>query len=466
MKLSLNVSLRQTLAPQLIQSLKLLQMPILRLEQTIRQELSVNPMLEELEVAEEEQEPELEELTAESETDPEMDKIDWEDYLGDDYEYVPKNPREQKEEILDRGPVTERTLYDHLAEQLAFTRLSPEERQIGEFIIGNIDDRGYLVISVEEIALELGVDPALIEKIVAVIQTFDPSGVGARSLKESLLIQLRDRKEEGTLAYRIVQETLEQLDRKSPLQTAKTLGVPLEDVQRAMDQIKQLNPQPTNGMFTRAAMPIVPDLVVERLGDDYVVFHNDRNIPRLRVNQSYRELLRRGNSTPKDTKEYVRGKLDQARWLLNAINQRRSTMIRVMEAVVVYQKEFFSKGTSFLKPLIMEQIADDVGMNVATISRVANDKFVQTPHGVFEIKYFFNAGVPQDSGEDLSKRMVKEKIETLIKAEDPARPLSDQEIFQTLQSQGIQIARRTVSKYREELKLLPARFRKRVTSDS
>jgi len=206
--------------------------------------------------------------------------------------------------------------------------------------------------------------------------------------------------------------------------------------------------------------------VVERVGDDFIVFHNDRNIPRLRVNQSYRELLRRGNTTPKDTKEYVRGKLDQARWLLNAINQRRSTMIRVMEAVVVYQKEFFTKGTSFLKPLIMEQIADEVGMNVATISRVANDKYVQTPHGVFEIKYFFNAGVPQDSGEDLSKRMVKEKIETLIKAEDPARPLSDQEIFQTLQAQGIQIARRTVSKYREELKLLPARFRKRVNSDS
>jgi RNA polymerase sigma-54 factor len=464
MKLSLNVSLRQTLAPQLIQSLKLLQMPVLRLEQTIRQELSVNPMLEELETVDDAQEPEPEELTEEETPDPQLEKIDWEDYLGDDAEFVPKSNREQREEILDRGPVTERTLYDHLTEQLSFTHLSEEDRQIGDFILGNIDDRGYLVISVEEIAEDLKIDAEHVERILAVIQTFDPLGVGARSLKESLLIQLRERKEENTLAYRVVQEAIEQLDRKSTLQVSKSMGVPFEDVQAALDHIKQLNSQPAKGMFTRGAMPVVPDLIVERVGEDFVVYHNDRNIPRLRVNQGYRDLLKRGNSTPKETKEYVRGKLDQARWLLNAINQRRTTMVRVMEAIVEYQKEFFEKGTSFLKPLIMEQVADHVGMNVATISRVANDKYVQTPHGVFEIKYFFNAGVPQDSGEDLSKRMVKEKIETLIKNESTSRPLSDQEIYQMLSNEGIQIARRTVSKYREELKILPARFRKRVAS--
>jgi len=465
MKLSLNVSLRQTLAPQLIQSLKLLQMPILRLEQTIRQELSVNPMLEELEVAEDVQEPDLEELTADKEDEADREKIDWEDYLGDDAEYVPKSSREIREEILDRGPVTERTLYDHLEEQLSFLRLTQEEHQICEFIIGNIDERGYLCASVEELAEELKVAPEVVEKVLMVVQTFDPPGVGARTLKESLLIQLRERGEEKLLAYRIVEEHLEHLDRKSPLQVAKAMGVPFEDVQKAMDHIRQLNPQPAKGMFTRGAMPVVPDLVVERVGDEFIVYHNDRNIPRLRVNQSYRSLLKRGNSTPKETKEYVRGKLDQARWLLNAINQRRTTMVRVMQSIVEFQKEFFEKGTSFLKPLIMEQVADAVGMNVATISRVANDKYVQTPHGVFEIKYFFNAGVPQESGEDLSKRMVKQKIETLIRGEDPAKPLSDQEIYQRLNNEGIQIARRTVSKYREELKILPARFRKRVLSE-
>ena len=462
MKLSLNVSLRQTLAPQLIQSLKLLQMPILRLEQTIRQELAINPMLEELEVAEEVNEPELEDLTEEPK-DPQMEKIDWEDYLGDDMEFVPKSSREVRQEILDRGPALEQTLYDHLQEQLSFTRLSEEDRALGEYIIGNIDERGYLCVSTEEMAAELGLPQDRVEHVLSVIQTFDPAGVGARSLKESLLQQLRDKGEDGSLAYRIVAEFLEQLDRKSPLQIAKSLSVNIEDVQAALDKIKQLNPQPASGLFSRSAAPVIPDLIVERVGEDYVVFHNDRNIPRLRVNQGYRELLKRGNATPKDTKEYVRGKLDQARWLLNAINQRRSTMIRVMESIVEYQKEWFEKGTSYLKPLIMEQVADHVGMNVATISRVANDKYVQTPHGVFEIKYFFNAGVPQDSGEDLSKRMVKEKIEVLVQKEDPARPLSDQEIYQRLSAEGIQIARRTVSKYREELGIRAARFRKRVS---
>jgi RNA polymerase sigma-54 factor len=463
MKLSLNVSLRQTLAPQLIQSLKLLQMPILRLEQTIRQELAINPMLEELEVAEDPEDSELEETADEEKTD---DKIDWEDYLGDDMEYVPKSSREERQEILDRGPVTQETLYDHLSEQLSFTRLGEEDRALGEYIIGNIDERGYLCVAAEEIAEELNIEPERAERVMEIIQSFDPPGVAARSLKESLLIQLRAKGEEKTLAYRVVAELLEQLDRKSPLQMAKTLSVTVEDVQAALDGIKQLNPQPASGLFVRAAMPVVPDLVVERVGEDYVVYHNDRNIPRLRVNQGYRALLKRGNSTPKDTKEYVRGKLDQARWLLNAINQRRTTMIRVMEAIVEYQREFFEKGTSFLRPLIMEQVADHVGMNVATISRVANDKYVQTPHGVFEIKYFFNAGVPQESGEDLSKRMVKEKIETFIRDENPKKPLSDQEIFQRLNAEGIQIARRTVSKYREELKIRPARFRKRIASDS
>lgn len=461
MKLSLNVSLRQTLAPQLIQSLKLLQMPILRLEQTIRQELAINPMLEESEVTEDAADQEDAEL-AEQTTDPEMEKIDWEDYLGDDMEYVPRSSREQGQEILDRGPVTEKTLYDHLQEQLSFARLTDEERTLGEYILGNIDERGYLCVDTDEMAKELNLPIEMVEKILALIQTFDPAGVGARSLRESLLIQLRERKEGGTLAARIVAEFLEQLDKKSPLQIAKSLGESVDAVQMAMAAIKQLNPQPASGLFSRAAMPVVPDLIVERIGDQFLVFHNDRNIPRLRVNQGYRNLLKRGNSTPKDTKEYVRGKLDQARWLLNAINQRRSTMIRVMEAVVEYQKEFFEKGTSYLKPLIMEQVADHVGMNVATISRVANDKYVQTPHGVFEIKYFFNAGVPQDSGEDLSKRMVKEKIETLVKAEDTSKPLSDQEIFQKLSTSGIQIARRTVSKYREEMGIRAARFRKRV----
>jgi RNA polymerase sigma-54 factor len=208
---------------------------------------------------------------------------------------------------------------------------------------------------------------------------------------------------------------------------------------------------------------VVPDLVVERVDDEYLVQHNDRNVPRLRINASYKELLRRGQNVPAETKQYVREKLEQARWLLNAINQRRSTMVRVMEAIVEEQKEFFEKGPAFLKPLIMEDIARKVNVNVATISRVANDKYVQTPQGVREIKFFFNTGVARSNGDSMTKPSVKQRIVSIVTDENPASPLSDQEIYQKLHAEGIKMARRTVTKYREELHLPAARFRKRVS---
>jgi RNA polymerase sigma-54 factor len=238
--------------------------------------------------------------------------------------------------------------------------------------------------------------------------------------------------------------------------------VPFERTQKAMDIIKGLSPAPTHGRFDTAAMPVAPDLVVEKVGDDYEVFLNDRNVPRLRINSSYKQLIRRGATTTQDTKAYVRSKLEQARWLLNALNQRRTTMIRVMTAIVEEQKEFFEKGQAFLKPLIMEDIAQKVEMNVATISRVANGKYVQTPLGVYEIKYFFNTGIARSDGEDMSKRSVKQRITEIIEKEDAAKPLSDQDIFRQLNAEGIKLARRTVTKYREELGIKSARFRKTV----
>jgi RNA polymerase sigma-54 factor len=204
---------------------------------------------------------------------------------------------------------------------------------------------------------------------------------------------------------------------------------------------------------------------VEKIGDEFVVYHNDKNIPRLRINPAYKKLLKRDKGNSQKTKNYIKGKLEQAKWLLNSINQRRSTMIRVMEKIVEEQKDFLERGPSFLKPLTMEAIAEKVGMHVATISRVSNSKYVQTPQGVFEIRYFFNTGVSKENGEELSKRNVKRIIEEIIKKENPAKPLSDQELFNLLKKEGINIARRTVSKYREELKILPARFRKRIVKE-
>ncbi|MEE8149452.1 MAG: RNA polymerase factor sigma-54 [candidate division Zixibacteria bacterium] len=466
MKLHLHLRQSQTLAPQLIQSLKMLQMPALRLEQTIRQELATNPMLEEIEELEadtgDDEESEFE--VAEDEKDKESDdNVDWEEFLFDDDDgYKIHETKEQREEIIEGSAAQTNNLYHHLTEQLHLLKLTEQEQLIGEYIIGNISPDGYLGISVEEMGVELDIPNEKINEVLEMIKRFDPSGIGARNLRESLMIQFKDKGMEGTLAYRIVDEHISDLERKSILQLSKLMGTQEERIQVALEEIKSLSPAPAHGRFDQGAMPIVPDLIVERIGDEYVVFHNNSHMPRLRINSSYRKLVKRGNSSSEDTKSYIKQKLEQARWLLNAINQRRSTMIRVMQSIIERQSEFFEKGPAFLKPLIMEDIAQMVDMNVATISRVANSKYVQTPLGVYEIKHFFNSGITREDGSDMSKRSVKQRIREIIEAELAAKPLSDQEIFRRLNEEGIKLARRTVTKYREELKIPSARLRKRV----
>lgn len=473
MRLGINLSQRQVqiLAPQLIQSLKMLQMPLLKLEQTLRHELATNPLLEEIEELEvEQQEPEPEfDLAAKDnskeEVDPLLNRIDWDDYLNDteDFGYRIRERRaESGEDTFLAITSSEKSLYDHLSEQLSLLRLSEEDHQIGEYIIGNIDHSGYLVVSTAEMAEELKIPVEKIDAVLEHIRRLDPPGVGSRDLRESLIAQMKERGLETTLAYRIVEDHLHDLEKKSVMQIAKMMGVPFEKAQAAIDVIKTLSPAPAYGRFENAAIAIIPDLIVDRVGEEYVVCHNDKNIPRLRINAAYKSLMRKGNAPTEDTKKYISQKLDQARWLLNAINQRRNTMVRVMEAIVEEQREFFEKGVEFLKPLIMEDIAQKVSLNVATISRVSNGKYVQTPQGVREIKFFFNTGIARDDGGELSKRNVKTRIEEIIKAESQENPLSDQEIFKKLHEDGIKLARRTVTKYREELGIKPARFRRRA----
>ena len=465
MKLGLQVKLKQTIAPQLIQSLRMLQMPLLKLEQTLRQELSINPLLEEVETPLEPEEGENVSSEEERSNDSQLSEINWDDYLGDDIGYKVKAQKEQEEEQFESAPAFEETLYDHLLEQLNLNKLTKEEYEIGEYIIGNIDENGYLSYPLEEIISTLKCDPQTAQKMLSLIRGFDPPGVGAKDLRESLLTQLCGKNLKDSLAYKIVDEHLSELDKKTISQLCKSLRTDFEEVQKAMEIIKGLSPKPAAGRFMTGAAAIIPDLIVEKIGEEYVVFHNDKNVPSLRINPTYRELVKKNSKAPPDTKEYVKKKLDQARWLVNALNQRRTTMVKVMEAIVEEQKEFFEEGPSFIKPLIMETIANKVEMNVATVSRVSNDKYVQTPLGIYELRYFFNGGLQQDNGEELSKRNVKNMLEEFIKKENPQAPLSDQEILRLLKDEGIHIARRTVTKYREELKILPARFRKRVAEN-
>jgi RNA polymerase sigma-54 factor len=467
LKMSQTVSIRPELAvrPDLIQSLKLLMEPILNLEQIIRQNLAENPLLEEVEEQPEEVvQPEFREPERQKEDN--IEKIDWQEFLGEDNEWVSGSYRDfstNDEDKPEQLQAAEKSLYDHLFDQLGFMRLSDEEMDIGAYVIGNIDDSGFLTCDVKAIAEELKKPAEKIQKVLDVIKTFDPPGVGSRDLRECLLAQLIEQGLKDTLAWELVDQHLYVLDKKSPTQLAKMTNSTPERIATALEIIKGLSPRPGQGRFTKAAAAVVPDLIVEKLDDGYVVYHNDKNLPRLRINQAYKSLIKRGNTTPETTKNYVREKLEQARWLINAINQRRSTMINVMEAIIEEQMAFFEHGEDYLKPLTMEQIADKVGMNVATISRVANGKYVQTPVGVYEIKFFFNTGVTTTSGDDLSKRVVKNRIEAAIAKENPCSPLSDQEIAETLKKDGITLARRTVTKYREEMGIKSARFRKQST---
>ena len=460
MKLSLQVKLQQILAPQLIQSLQLLQVPILELEQILKQELQVNPLLEELEEEEEQLEQEQEDV---DEQESEEDKIDWEDYLQDGYDGG-YNIRVEKdlEEFPEKTPISRMTFSEYLLSQLHLHSLSQREYKIGEFIIGNIDERGYLTLSLEEIARIMDVSIEQCQRILEIIQTFEPPGVGARDLRESLLIQLRERGIDDPVAKAIVEEQLEDIDKKSFAQLAKALKVSTAQIQEAMERLGSLSPNPGFGYVTMDPEVIVPDLIVEKVDDSYVAMINDKNMPRLQISSLYKNLLRKSEDTPEETKNYVKEKLNAARWLIKSIDQRRSTMLKVMNYLLYAQRNFFERGISELKPMTLQEVAEATGLHISTISRVVNNKYVQTPRGIFELKYFFGSKVESADGDEVSSKSVKDRISNMIAKEDPHKPLSDQKITDMLRAEGLQVARRTVAKYREHMKILPARFRKRV----
>ncbi len=459
--------LQQRLAPQLIQSLHLLQLPALDLEQVVREELETNPLLEEVPAGELEhgkEEPAGETgKEADATSDIDLDATEWSDYLSDSYE-LSQTFREEPDhsaETYEPVSVYQETLADDLREQLRFVLSDETELKIGEYIIGNLDSNGFLATTVEEIAATLGVPAAQVQKVLKAVQTLDPPGVGARDLRECLLIQLRERGYEEDPAYEIVDKCFDELMHKRTKEIMRITRLSKEDVAEALEVISTLNPKPASVAYGSSERPVTPDLIVERVDGEYVVSLNDRSIPALRISQNYRELLAGGGT--EETKKYIVDKLNSAKWLIKSIEQRRTTMLKVMNAIVKHQRAFFDYGLDHLKPMVLQEIADEIKMHVSTVSRVSNGKYVQTPHGVFELKFFFDGKLGVSDGEDMASKVVKEKVKQMIDAEDKQNPLSDQAIADRLtRESGIEIARRTVAKYRDQLRIPSARMRKEV----
>jgi RNA polymerase sigma-54 factor len=495
-KLYQSTQLRQEMRinPRLYQAMELLYMPLLDLEQHVNQELAENPFLE-LSEAEVQKDVELKEDTKD---EPLGDDVDWEEILLDGFDVGGRRQQYEHKEHYEPTPVEAQDLHDHLQEQLRLLSISERELRLGEEIIGNIDDSGMLVCSTEEVisgvnewlddvrpglmeraramedeearaeevaeivAVFRPYEPIEAERMLTVVQGFDPPGIGARDVKESILLQLKQRDEEDTLQYRIVEEHFEDLINHRWADIAKALDITPKQVQTAADEISHLDPKPGLKYSVDPEQYVVPDLIVEKIDGEYMVFANDTSLPRLRISQSYRDVARDKSKFTGENKEFIATKLNSANWMIQAIEQRRQTMLKVMNFIVDRQRDFFERGVQYLKPLTLREVADHIEMHESTVSRVTNKKFVQTPRGVYSLKYFFSSGLSTTSGEDISARGVKDKIKTMVADEDTMKPLTDQAIVTLLKSDGVKIARRTVAKYRDQMGILPARMRKRV----
>ena len=483
-----NISQRltQTLkqSPQQVLLSSLLQLPVLMLEQKIRMELEINPLLEqvdEMEMEQEQLEEEDQEIEAElkeeekngelkekEDDEPEVvekDEIDWEAIVGDEENYEYRAPRDDSAEQFERPEASKETLEENLLIQLHMQKLDEQQVMIGEYIIWNINEDGYLSCSVDLIAQNLGVNVDEVEKVLHVIQQFDPVGIGARNLQECLLIQLEDKEPRHPLTIAIVRDDFDDFKNKRYEKIAKKLNITLEQIKEAIDEITHLNPKPGEGYFSYHENVIIPDISVERDGEEYNITLNDSNIPHLRINNRYKNILLQKASSQqqnKDAKEFVKKRLESARWLINSIHQRRLTILKVMETIIQKQKDFFERGKEAIKPMILKDIADEIGMDISTVSRVTNGKYVQTEHGVFELKYFFSEAIKSDDGKDVSNRMIKGLIKKMIEEENPNDPLNDQTIAAKLKEQGFNVARRTVAKYREQMMIPVSRLRRKI----
>ncbi len=396
----------------------------------------------------------------------EKEEIDWEAIIGDEENYEQRAPRDNSAEVYEQQEAAVENLPEHLIEQLHMLELEEEEIVVGEFLIWSINEDGYLSCDIDIVAQNLNVPLAKVEKVLRQIQNFDPVGIGARNLHECLWIQLEDHEPRNELALEIIKNNFDDFSNKRFEKIAKNLNIDLEAIKGVIEEISHLNPKPGEGYFSPHHNVVVPDLTVERDEDDeFRIILHDSNVPHLRINNRYKELLLKKATTKqqtRDAKEFVKKRLESARWLINSIHQRRLTILRVIETLIQKQREFFENGPEFIKPMILKDIADEIGMDISTISRVTNGKYVQTEHGVFELKYFFSEGLKRDDGDDVSNRRIKQRIKEIIDVENPRDPLNDQTIADLLKKEGMNVARRTVAKYREQMMMPVSRLRRKI----
>ncbi|HEY2143213.1 MAG TPA: RNA polymerase factor sigma-54 [Candidatus Udaeobacter sp.] len=466
-----NFALHQVLSPQLQQSLLILQTPLLELRNLVQQEMETNPVLEELPDQLGADERSEAESSADDNFKNEFEKLasldeEWRDYMAQSASYSSDSARGSKEAqdkrqfLFDSIPVQE-TLHQNLVGQLNQNVLSASDRKVAELIIGNIDDNGFLQSTPEEMALNSGIPKEDFEKMLTLIQSFYPAGVGARDLRECLLIQLRREGRERSLEFRVVSEYIEDLGRRRFPDIARRMGIGVEDVQKAADSIARLNPRPGQVFAAAPQNYVLPDVVVEKVDGDYQIILNNEQIPHLRISNIYKDIIASGDAQGSEVKNYVRDKIRSGKFLIRSIHQRQQTISNIAQQIVSRQRDFLDHGPSHLKPMTMAEVADAVGVHETTVSRAVSGKYMATPQGVFEMKYFFTSGYQTVTGDSLSNISVKEAILDLVKHESGSAPLSDQEMVEILRERGIPIARRTVAKYRDELNILPSHMRRK-----
>ena len=464
-KLQARLAQKLILTPSLQQAIKLLPMTTLELAELLNQEMVENPMLEE--VPTEDQTPEAAQ-TQEAEKPKETKEEGWDDadyeyFFGEylDEGYRPRQPQEVKElPPIENTLSTKSSLADHLMWQLTLQSSEDIVREIGSAIIGNIDDDGYLVASVDEIA---GLGPweiADVEKALEHVQGFDPIGVGARDLQECLLLQIRHMGLAGTPAETLVRDHLPLLRNQKIPELAKAVGIEPEEVKAHIEFIKHLDPKPGSRYSPADSQYVIPDVYIIKTDEGYKAVLNEDGLPQLRISPVYRRLLDKGGETTDETRAYVKDKFRSALWLLKSVDQRQKTIIKVATSIINFQHAFLDHGIEHLRPLVLRDVANDIGMHESTVSRVVNNKYMHTPQGVYEMKFFFHSGISSSFGEHVSSVTIKQRIRKIIEAEDQRRPFSDSKIMNILQKEGLALARRTIAKYREELKIPTSNQRK------